>query len=130
TLQVGQVTLIRADKPQGLICYNNDVWQSEAPTVATVQPASTITAWVTGVAPHGPIHLTATANCADGLSHIVGEVLVTVVAAPPTSGLAFTAVSAGTSHSCGLSSSGAAYCWGDNVDGQLGNGTTIASWSP
>lgn len=38
---------------------------------------------------------------------------------PP--GVTFTAVSAGTRHSCGVGSDGAAYCWGSNVFGALGN---------
>jgi alpha-tubulin suppressor-like RCC1 family protein len=36
-------------------------------------------------------------------------------------GLTFTSVSAGTRHSCAIGSDGAAYCWGSNVFGALGN---------
>ena len=45
-------------------------------------------------------------------------------------GLTFTAVSTGVAHTCGLTTSGAAYCWGYNNRGQLGDGTTTNRTSP
>ena len=45
-------------------------------------------------------------------------------------GLTFQSVSAGASHSCGLTTAGVAYCWGINTFGQLGDGTTTASSVP
>ena len=54
-----------------------------------------------------------------------------------TGGLSFTLVSAGgddnnggTSHACGVTTSGDAYCWGSNADGQLGDGTTTERNTP
>lgn len=50
---------------------------------------------------------------------------------PVAGGLAFASISAGESHSCGVTTDAALYCWGWNFDGQLGNGATqTASWAP
>jgi len=45
-----------------------------------------------------------------------------------TSGV--TAVSAGGGHTCAIDASGTAQCWGDNVDGELGNGNTTSVGTP
>ncbi len=51
----------------------------------------------------------------------VGDSSATPVAV--SGGFAFIAVSSGAQHACGLTSGGAAYCWGANTFGQLGVGT-------
>jgi alpha-tubulin suppressor-like RCC1 family protein len=43
---------------------------------------------------------------------------------PVLGGVSFTGITAGDSHTCGLTTTGAAYCWGINDLGELGNGTT------
>src|SRR3990172_1607341 len=74
------------------------------------------------------------------LLHSVGEWLVPGPAAPspggtgprprwPLPGAGETAttpwvsLTAGAGHTCGLTTSGTAYCWGDNGSGQLGDGS-------
>ncbi|HET9385213.1 MAG TPA: hypothetical protein VFO67_08705 [Gemmatimonadales bacterium] len=47
-----------------------------------------------------------------------------------TGGLSFAALSAGGYHTCGVSTAGAAYCWGDNSGGQLGDSTMTRRSSP
>jgi alpha-tubulin suppressor-like RCC1 family protein len=45
-------------------------------------------------------------------------------------GLTFASVSNGRFYTCALTPAGAAYCWGYNGDGQLGNATRIATHVP
>jgi hypothetical protein len=50
---------------------------------------------------------------------------------PVITGLTFAAVSAGRGlNTCGVTTAGAAYCWGLNNSGQLGNGTMTSSSTP
>jgi hypothetical protein len=59
-----------------------------------------------------------------------------VTSATPTpiavvGGLALVQLTGGWSHACGVTGTGAAYCWGSNDVGELGNGdTTTMQWTP
>src|SRR5438105_4921318 len=49
---------------------------------------------------------------------------------PVTTGRAVAKVTAREYYACGVTTAGAAYCWGYNGDGELGNGTTTTSPTP
>jgi alpha-tubulin suppressor-like RCC1 family protein len=63
-----------------------------------------------------------------------GTTVRKLVPTPVTGGLTFASVAASTTpdgaHTCGLTSSGAVYCWGLNDHGQLGDGTTTQRLAP
>lgn len=62
---------------------------------------------------------------------VTGASLVREVSPRAVAGaMTFTGLTAGEDHACGLTASGAAYCWGSNSQGQLGNGTLAESASP
>jgi alpha-tubulin suppressor-like RCC1 family protein len=46
---------------------------------------------------------------------------IQIAPVPVSGGLTFSMISAGTTHGCGVITTGAAYCWGNNYSGQLGN---------
>jgi alpha-tubulin suppressor-like RCC1 family protein len=54
----------------------------------------------------------------------------TPVAVQQPTGVTFASITAGGDGSCGLTSAGAAYCWGYNGYGQLGDNTTTDRYTP
>ncbi|MBK7905629.1 MAG: Ig-like domain-containing protein [Gemmatimonadetes bacterium] len=82
-------------------------WTSSDPSIATVSNAGQVT--VVGV---GTATITATSE------GVIGTTVVTGLPAP----LLPASFVGGGYHTCGLTATGAAYCWGINTYGQLGNG--------
>jgi alpha-tubulin suppressor-like RCC1 family protein len=63
-------------------------------------------------------------------STTTGYLPVAVDVSGVLAGKALTQITAGDSHTCALDASGAGYCWGDNTDGELGDGSTAGSSIP
>ena len=61
-----------------------------------------------------------------GLGVVTGSLTPIAVAGA----LSFGSVSAGVSHTCGVTTGGVAYCWGRNDSGELGTGSGTASLVP
>jgi len=75
-----------------------------------------------------PVMLVVSLGCREGVQEPTGPEASLpsppALAAGPTSVLAFRQVSPGGLHSCGVTESNQAYCWGFGANGRLGNGTT------
>jgi alpha-tubulin suppressor-like RCC1 family protein len=85
-------------------------WHSSNSAVAAVDSTGLVTALAVG-----QTVVTATTG-----NNVSGTSAVTVA---ETGKLTFTALSAGFKYTCGISKTGAAYCWGFGVNGNLGNDT-------
>jgi len=64
----------------------------------------------------------------DGVDYVTQ--LAPSVPHPVAGKITFVAISAHADHVCGIATGGAAYCWGANQLGQLGNGSTASSNRP
>ncbi|HYC33879.1 MAG TPA: hypothetical protein VEB59_16430 [Gemmatimonadales bacterium] len=61
----------------------------------------------------------------DAESPLAPEAASSAGAAVPAGTLPFAQVDPGFFHTCGVTTGGTAYCWGDNVFHQLGDGTDV-----
>jgi alpha-tubulin suppressor-like RCC1 family protein len=63
---------------------------------------------------------------------LVATILVTFISSDTASAnnVVTTQISAGSTTTCAIRTGGAAYCWGDNTYGQIGDGTTTAHSAP
>ena len=61
---------------------------------------------------------------------VSGDAIARRVPSAVAGRLTFASLSAGKQHACGVTTTGVAYCWGDNDDGQLGDGTTTSRETP
>jgi alpha-tubulin suppressor-like RCC1 family protein len=103
-----QLTVTLFDRHGNLLLGPAVTWVSDNSAVATVDAAGLVTG-----AQEGTATITATSQDVSGTSTIRVA--------------AFASVSAGEGRSCGLTTDGAAYCWGYDGAGGLGSGTDIDS---
>jgi alpha-tubulin suppressor-like RCC1 family protein len=103
-----------ADATGNVITGSVFVWTSSDTTVATVDSTGLVMALAMGKA-----EIIATSEAQRGAATI-----------STTKGFSFAMVRAGGAHTCGVTSDGTAYCWGDNSSGQLGNGTLTNTATP
>src|SRR6266851_5093539 len=108
-----QLTATTRDAGGNVLTGRPVTWATSNPAVTTVNS----TGLATGVAA-GQATITATSEGQSGAAAIT------------VSALTFATVSGGGDHTCGVTTGGAAYCWGNNGFGQLGTGTTTNSATP
>jgi alpha-tubulin suppressor-like RCC1 family protein/uncharacterized protein YjdB len=119
-LLVGQTVQLTAATRDSLGVFLNGrvvVWTSSDTLFATVSPTGLVLSKRIGA-----VTITATSEGKSGSARITGGA--------PTLQILRQTIAAGTDHSCALTESGVAYCWGLNISGALGDGTTTARDRP
>jgi alpha-tubulin suppressor-like RCC1 family protein len=69
----------------------------------------------------------------DNINNELGDGSLVTVRTTPVAvagGIAFAKIAAGHWYTCGVSTFGAMYCWGDNASGNLGDGTNVSRSTP
>jgi alpha-tubulin suppressor-like RCC1 family protein len=80
--------------------------------------------------PVGALVTLALAGCDQSDPPTAAEDGLTPALAAATASLSFVQVSAGLAHSCGVTADNRAFCWGLNIFGELGDGTTTERRAP
>ena len=125
----------------GQLGNNSSLTQSLVPVTVTtsgVLTGKTLTQLAAGNAHVCALDSTGTAYCwgSNGNGQLginsttKSPVPVAVTTGGVLSGVTLTQLAAGYGHTCAVSSTGAAYCWGANGNGQLGNSSTTPSLVP
>jgi alpha-tubulin suppressor-like RCC1 family protein len=119
-LAVGETQQLSATitSTDGEVVNQAVVWATLNPSIATVSSDGLVKALA-----EGQVQIVAT------YEGIAGASLIVIGEGPVELTLQHT-ISAGGYHSCGLTPFGAAYCWGRNEHGQLGDGTFTDRTSP
>lgn len=107
---------------------------SASATLTVAAPPLVFTQVVAGVSHSCGVTADSTAYCwgygGQGQLGVGGLVGGTPRPTPVLTALKFATLAAGDYHTCGLTAAGAAYCWGNNVNGQLGNGNAFLRTVP
>jgi len=111
--------------PRVLSSIDADDNNASAKTTCGLTPAGE--AWCWGSNETGQLGATSTEMCVftSSLTYACSPTPLRV-----TGGISFRQVAVGDSHTCGLATDGAVYCWGWNAVGQLGTGTLTDSSTP
>lgn len=104
-----QLSAVAKDACGETVTGQTFIWTSSNAGVATVNSTGLVTAAASGIST-----ITATTGAVSGDADLTVRSEVTL-----------TAMSAASNHTCGVTSAGAAYCWGSNYAGKLGIGHTI-----
>lgn len=129
---------------QGAVANRVVIWSTDNPSVAVVSSTGLVTPFGPGVATIAatseghtgaalitvvPIPVARVAYC---WGMILGDEAGSQRSEPVAvaGGIAFSTITTGGSHACGIGTGQVAYCWGANASGQLGDGSATARRAP
>jgi alpha-tubulin suppressor-like RCC1 family protein len=132
-----------ATAPGSLVCWGANVWGQLADgstddrfTPSAAAAGLSVVALATGLGDHGcALNGAGAAFCwGQNFSGQLGDGTTSLTANPTVravvGGIAFRGIATGFMHTCALTAAGAAYCWGRNSGGELGDSTRTAASTP